>query len=48
MSLEFLRNEIDKVDKEFVKLLECCFELVKEIGDYKKLYNLLVLDLVRE
>lgn len=48
MSLEPLRNEIDKVDKELVKLLERRFELVKEIGDYKKSHNLPVLDLARE
>lgn len=43
-----IRNDIDKVDKQLVKLLEDRFKLVKEVGDYKKVNNLPILDLNRE
>ena len=48
MTLEEYRNEIDRLDKELVKILEKRFLVVHEIGLYKKANNLPILDLERE
>lgn len=46
--IEKLREEIDKVDREIVHLLNRRIELVLAIGDYKKSGKLPVEDLDRE
>jgi chorismate mutase len=39
-----LRNQIDKVDEEFVKTLAKRLEIVKRIGEYKKARGIPALD----
>lgn len=45
--LQQLRTEIDKVDKEIIGLLSTRIELVKQVGQYKKMNNLPVVDMNR-
>jgi monofunctional chorismate mutase len=48
MKLLELRNRIDEIDKDILRLLELRFQVVKEIGAYKKANNLPILDANRE
>lgn len=48
MDLNNARIEINKIDKEIVNLLEKRFNIVMEIGNYKKENNLPVYDAERE
>lgn len=48
MQLNELRKEIDAIDKEMCHLFEKRMNVVKKIGEYKKLHNLPVLDETRE
>ncbi len=48
MDLNNARIEINNIDKEIVHLLEKRFNVVTEIGQYKKENNLSVYDEVRE
>jgi monofunctional chorismate mutase len=48
MKLLELRNRIDEIDKDILRLLELRFQVVKEIGAYKKANNLPILDVNRE
>jgi monofunctional chorismate mutase len=48
MDLNNSRNEINKIDKEIVSLLEKRFNIVMEIGKYKKENNIPVYDEKRE
>ncbi len=41
--LKSLRNQIDNLDAEVLKLLIKRFEIIKKIGNYKKKHNLPVL-----
>lgn len=47
-SLDKYRKEIDKIDDNIIELLEQRFNLVVEIGQYKKENNLPVFDAKRE
>lgn len=47
-SLDELRSQIDAIDKELVSLLEKRFIVVKEVGEFKKVNNLPILDKERE
>lgn len=47
-SLDKYRKEIDKIDDSIIELLEQRFNLVVEIGQYKKENNLPVFDAKRE
>ena len=46
--LNSLRNKIDKIDNEIIDLLNDRFDVVKEIGEYKKENNIPVEDKIRE
>lgn len=46
--LKCLRDEIDKVDKELVQLIEKRIELITKVGDYKKKNNIPILNTNRE
>ena len=46
--LNSLRNKIDKIDNEIIDLLNDRFDVVKEIGEYKKENNIPVEDKARE
>lgn len=48
MELKELRKQLDKTDNEIVKLFEERMQIAKKIGDYKKEYNLPVLDAQQE
>jgi len=48
MELEKARMEINEIDEEIVKLLEKRFNLVLQIGQYKKENNIPVFDESRE
>ncbi len=48
MELNVARTEINNIDKEIVKLLEKRFNIVNEIGIYKRKQNLPVYDEQRE
>jgi monofunctional chorismate mutase len=48
MDLNSARLEIDKIDKDIVRLLEKRFNVVVEIGKYKKANNIPVYDGSRE
>lgn len=48
MKLDSLRKRIDEIDKDLLRLLELRFQVVKEIGTYKKEHNLPILDEKRE
>lgn len=48
MDLESARKEINKIDKDIVQLLEKRFNVVMEIGKYKKENNLPIYDEKRE
>lgn len=48
MNLEDYRAEIDKIDQQFVSLLEQRMEIAAKIADYKKQNNLPILDTERE
>jgi monofunctional chorismate mutase len=48
MKLLELRNRIDEIDKDILRLLELRFQVVKEIGACKKANNLPILDANRE
>ncbi|WP_394234743.1 chorismate mutase [Niallia oryzisoli] len=47
-NLEDLRNNIDKVDRELIKLLAARFELTEQVGIYKAKNNLNPQDKSRE
>ena len=46
--LKILRNEIDQIDDEIIKLLEKRFNISLKIGEIKKIYNLPIQDVNRE
>lgn len=48
MSLDQLRQEIDAVDRDMVRLLEQRMALVSQVADYKFKHQLPVLNQVRE
>ena len=48
MELDKARTEINKIDKEIVKLLEKRFNIVNEIGNYKRKQGLPIYDEARE
>ena len=48
MELKELRKQMDETDNEIVRLFEERMQIAKQIGDYKKEYNLPVLDAQRE
>ncbi|MBQ8043369.1 MAG: prephenate dehydratase [Clostridia bacterium] len=48
MNLEELRKEIDKVDKEFIKLFEKRMDIATKIAEYKKKNGKKVLDSARQ
>lgn len=48
MDLNHARNEINIIDKEIVQLLEKRFNVVMEIGKYKKENNIPIYDKERE
>ena len=47
-TLEELRPEIDKIDKELTKLFEARMDLAREVGEYKKAHNIDILNAKRE
>lgn len=46
--LDGLRDGIDECDRQIIRLLARRFELAKEIGRYKAIHNLPILDEARE
>lgn len=48
INLDEIRNEINSIDTELVKLLEKRFNLVLQVGQYKTVHNLPIFDLERE
>lgn len=48
MELDKARTEINKIDKEIVRLLEKRFNIVNEIGNYKRKKGLSIYDEARE
>ena len=48
MELDKARTEINKIDKEIVRLLEKRFNIVNEIGNYKRKQGLSIYDEPRE
>lgn len=48
MELDKARTEINKIDKEIVKLLQKRFNIVNEIGNYKRKQGLPIYDEARE
>ena len=48
MTLEALRKRIDEIDTDLLRLLELRFQVVKEIGLFKKENKLPILDKDRE
>lgn len=48
MELDKARTEINKIDKEIVRLLEKRFNIVNEIGNYKRKQGLSIYDEARE
>ena len=48
MGIEELRAEIDRIDRELVRLYQQRMETVKQIGEYKKVHHLPVTDSSRE
>lgn len=48
INLDEIRTEINKVDKEIVNLLEKRFNLVLQVGQYKKVNNLPISNEERE
>lgn len=44
MDLEQLRDEINKIDHQLMELLDQRFELVKQVGAYKKENKLPIVD----
>ena len=48
MSLDKLRNEIDRIDDELINLFKQRMEVVKQVSDFKKENNLPTLDKSRE
>lgn len=48
MNLEEYRKEIDVIDNKIIKLLEKRMDIVKMIGEYKKINNIEVLNYNRE
>lgn len=48
MKIDDLRKRIDEIDTDLLRLLELRFQVVREIGDYKKAHNLPILDEKRE
>lgn len=48
MDLDNLRNEIDKIDDELIKLFRRRMEIVNQVANYKKKNNLPTLDQNRE
>lgn len=46
--LEFLRNEIDRIDKELVNLFEKRMDIVLKMVEYKRKNNLDIYDKSRE
>lgn len=48
MTIEQLRNKIDAIDAKMIQLFESRMEIVKDIGELKKMNQLNVLDQNRE
>ena len=48
MSLDILRNEIDKIDDQLVSLFTQRMDVAAKIADYKKEHNLPILVPARE
>ncbi|KAA9032412.1 chorismate mutase [Niallia endozanthoxylica] len=48
INLEDVRNSIDQVDSELMKLLSKRFELTEKVGIYKAANNLMAQDTIRE
>jgi len=48
MSLDKLRNEIDRIDNELINLFKQRMDVVTQVSDYKKVNNLPTLDRSRE
>jgi len=48
MTLDELRNKIDEIDEELIKKLEERFDVVMQIGEYKKEKGLPIVDHDRE
>jgi len=48
INLNEIRNEINSIDTELVKLLEKRFNLVLQVGQYKTVHNLPIFDNKRE
>ncbi|MBN2300291.1 MAG: chorismate mutase [Acholeplasmataceae bacterium] len=48
MNLEFLRNQIDQIDHDMMILFKKRMEISKQIGEYKKLNAVPILDEKRE
>ncbi len=48
LNLEKLREQIDKTDKELVKIIAKRFVITKQVGEYKKKHNLKALVPKRE
>lgn len=48
MNLNDLRNDIDKIDREIINLLEKRMDISKSVGDYKEKNNIPVLNINRE
>jgi len=48
MDLQELRSEIDKIDKELIRLFEQRMDISLKVATYKKQYNLPIHDPVRE
>ncbi|TVR76521.1 MAG: 3-deoxy-7-phosphoheptulonate synthase [Chitinophagaceae bacterium] len=46
-NLNILRNQIDSIDHQIIELLAKRFDIVREIGDYKKLNNVTIFQLKR-
>jgi chorismate mutase len=46
--LEVLRMEIDRLDKELLKILSARFKVVKKVGEFKALNNIAVRQESRE
>lgn len=47
-TLEELRPEIDKIDRELTRLFEARMDLAKEVGEYKKVNDIAILNAKRE
>ncbi|PKK89083.1 MAG: chorismate mutase [Tenericutes bacterium HGW-Tenericutes-6] len=48
MNLEELRKQIDEIDKEMMVLFKKRMSVSKQIGEYKRVNNVPILDVARE